>query len=152
MYGREIREAFAIAYARRGNATKALIQVLGKARASKMQLHTLRAKASTLLNDYRTVAMIEQEKNAMLKRGDYLPRYRLRTYRADLGAGIPEENQQAQERRAKFEQGWQELKLLQMKLNDVFMKRMALLAEIRADYLKMKKDPPVKVDIQPIKN
>lgn len=144
MYGREIREAFAIAYARRGNATKALIQVLGKERASKMQRHTLRAKASTLLNDYRTVAMIEQEKNAMLKRGDYLPRYRLRTYRADLGAGIPEENQQAQERRAKFEQGWQELKLLQMQLNDVFMKRMALLAEIRADYLKMKKRSPSK--------
>lgn len=86
MYGREIREAFAIAYARRGNATKALIQVLGKERASKMQLHTLRAKASTLLNDYRTVAMIEQEKSAMLKRGDYLPRYRLRTYRAELRA------------------------------------------------------------------
>ena len=144
MYGREIREAFAIAYARRGNATKALIQVLGKERASKMQRHTLRAKASTLLNDYRTVAIIEQEKIAMLKRGDYLPRYRLRTYRADLGAGIPEANQQAQERRAKFKQGWQELKLLLMQLNDVFMKRMALLAEIRADYLKMKKRSPSK--------
>ena len=142
MYGREIREAFAIAYARRGNATKALIQVLGKERASKMQRHTLRAKASTLLNDYRTVAMIEQEKNAMLKRGDYLPRYRLRTYRADLGAGIPEANQQAKERKEKIEQGFQDLKHLQMKLYDVVAQKMALLAEIRADYLKFKKKIP----------
>ncbi|MDD6910425.1 hypothetical protein [Actinobacillus minor] len=144
MYGREIREAFAIAYARRGNATKALIQVLGKERASKMQPHTLRAKASALLNDYRAVAIIEQEKSAMLKRGDYLPRYRLRTYRADLGVGIPEANQQAKERKEKIEQGFQELKLLLMKLNDVFMERMALLAELRADYLKMKKRSPSK--------
>lgn len=142
MYGREIREAFAIAYARRGNATKALIQVLGKERASKMQPHTLRAKASTLLNDYRTVAIIEQEKSAMLKRGDYLPRYRLRTYRADLGAGIPEANQQAKERKEKIEQGFQDLKHLQMKLYDVVAQKMALLAEIRADYLKFKKKIP----------
>lgn len=142
MYGREIREAFAIAYARRGNATKALIQVLGKERASKMQRHTLRAKASALLNDYRTVAMIEQEKSAMLKRGDYLPRYRLRTYRADLGAGIPEANQQAKERKEKIEQGFQDLKHLQMKLYDVVAQKMALLAEIRADYLKFKKKIP----------
>ncbi len=142
MYGREIREAFAIAYARRGNATKALIQVLGKERASKMQRHTLRAKASTLLNDYRTVAIIEQEKIAMLKRGDYLPRYRLRTYRADLGASIPEANQQAKERKEKIEQGFQDLKHLQMKLYDVVAQKMALLAEIRADYLKFKKKIP----------
>lgn len=142
MYGREIREAFAIAYARRGNATKALIQVLGKERASKMQPHTLRAKASTLLNDYRAVAIIEQEKSAMLKRGDYLPRYRLRTYRADLGAGIPEANQQAKERKEKIEQGFQDLKHLQMKLYDVVAQKMALLAEIRADYLKFKKKIP----------
>ncbi len=142
MYGREIREAFAIAYARRGNATKALIQVLGKERASKMQPHTLRAKASTLLNDYRAVAIIEQEKSAMLKRGDYLPRYRLRTYRADLGVGIPEANQQAKERKEKIEQGFQDLKHLQMKLYDVVAQKMALLAEIRADYLKMKKKIP----------
>lgn len=142
MYGREIREAFAIAYARRGNATKALIQVLGKERASKMQPHTLQAKASTLLNDYRTVAIIEQEKSAMLKRGDYLPRYRLRTYRADLGAGIPEANQQAKERKEKIEQGFQDLKHLQMKLYDVVAQKMALLAEIRADYLKFKKKIP----------
>ena len=142
MYGREIREAFAIAYARRGNATKALIQVLGKERASKMQPHTLRAKASTLLNDYRAVAIIEQEKSAMLKRGDCLPRYRLRTYRADLGAGIPEANQQAKERKEKIEQGFQDLKHLQMKLYDVVAQKMALLAEIRADYLKFKKKIP----------
>lgn len=107
-----------------------------------MQPHTLRAKASALLNDYRAVAIIEQEKSAMLKRGDYLPRYRLRTYRADLGVGIPEANQQAKERKEKIEQGFQELKLLLMKLNDVFMERMALLAEIRADYLKFKKKIP----------
>lgn len=144
MYGREIREAFAIAYARRGNATKALIQVLGSERASKMQPHTLRAKASKLLNDYRAVAIIEQEKIAMIKRGDYLPRYRLRTYRADLGAGIPEANQQAKERKEKIEQGFQDLKYLQMKLYDVVAQKMALLAEIRADYLKMKKRSPSK--------
>ncbi len=142
MYGREIREAFAIAYARRGNATKALIQVLGSERASKMQPHTLRAKASTLLNDYRAVAIIEQEKSAMLKRGDYLPRYRLRTYRADLEASIPEANQQAKERKEKIEQGFQDLKHLQMKLYDVVAQKMALLAEIRADYLKFKKKIP----------
>lgn len=142
MYGREIREAFAIAYARRGNATKALIQVLGKERARKMQPHTLRAKASTLLNDYRAVAIIEQEESAMLKRGDYLPRYRLRTWRADLEASIPEANQQAKEHKEKIEQGFQDLKHLQMKLYDVVAQKMALLAEIRADYLKFKKKIP----------
>ncbi len=144
MYGRAIREDFARAYARRGNATKALIQVLGSERASKMQRHTLRAKASALLNDYRTVAIIKQEKKLMLKRGDHLPRYRLRTYRADLGAEMPEANQREKERKEKIEQGFQDIKHLQMKLYDVVAQKMALLAEIRADYLKFKKRSPSK--------
>ncbi|QBQ63871.1 hypothetical protein EXH44_06305 [Actinobacillus indolicus] len=144
MYGRAIREDFARAYAKLGNATKALIQVLGSERANKMQRHTLRAKASTLLNDFRTVEIIEQEKKLMIERGDYLPRYRLRTYRVDLGVGMPEANQQAKERKEKIEQGFQELKHLQMKLYDVVTQKMALLAEIRADYLKFKKRSPSK--------
>lgn len=68
-YGKEIRERFAQAYARKGNAKRALVEVLGKERAGKMRPHTLRARASELLNDYRTVALIEQEKRAMRERG-----------------------------------------------------------------------------------
>lgn len=90
MYGREIREQFARAYARMGNATHALNQVLGNERAARMQPHTLRAKASELLNDYRTVAMIEAEKLAMMARGEKLPDYRKPTSRTDL---ISESNQ-----------------------------------------------------------
>lgn len=51
-----------------------------------MNPHTLRARASELLNDYRTVALIEQEKKAMRERGQPLPKYRRRTYGADLMA------------------------------------------------------------------
>lgn len=84
MYGREIREKFAIAYAHSGNATHALIQVLGNERAERMQRHTLRAKASTLYNDYRIRAMIKQEQQRMRKRGERLPKYRKSTSRTDL--------------------------------------------------------------------
>ena len=41
-----------------------------------MQPHTLRAKASELLNDYRAVELIEQEKAEMQQRGEPLPHYR----------------------------------------------------------------------------
>ena len=88
-YGWEIRRQFAKAYARNGNATHALKMVLGEERADKMQPHTLRAKASELLNDYRTVELIEQEKEEMQQRGETLPHYRLRTWRADLLSGEP---------------------------------------------------------------
>ncbi|OOF82825.1 hypothetical protein BKG92_05465 [Rodentibacter ratti] len=83
-YGRAIREDFAKAYARVGNATHALKQVLGEERADKMQPHTLRAKTSELFNDYRTQALIEFEKTEMLSRGERLPRYRKPTVRTDL--------------------------------------------------------------------
>lgn len=84
MYGREIREKFAIAYAHSGNATHALIQVLGNERAERMQRHTIRAKASTLYNDYRTRELIEQEWQRMRERGERLPKYRKSTTRTDL--------------------------------------------------------------------
>lgn len=100
-YGKEIRERFAQAYARKGNAKRALVEVLGKERAGKMRPHTLRARASELLNDYRTVALIEQEKRAMRERGQPLPKYRKRTWRADLKAKMPESNRIAREQAAK---------------------------------------------------
>lgn len=88
-YGQEIRSQFAKAYAKMGNATHALRMVLGEERAEKMQPHTLRAKASELLNDYRTVELIEQEKAEMQQRGEPLPHYRGRTERTDLITGEP---------------------------------------------------------------
>ena len=88
-YGREIRSQFAKAYAKMGNATHALRMVLGEERTGRMKPHTLRAKASELLNDYRTVELIEQEKEEMQQRGETLPHYRLRTWRADLLSGEP---------------------------------------------------------------
>ncbi|KOE63228.1 hypothetical protein [Aggregatibacter actinomycetemcomitans] len=88
-YGWEIRRQFAKAYARHGNATHALKMVLGEERAGKMQPHTLRAKASGLLNDYRTVELIEQEKAEMQQRGEPLPHYRGRTERTDLISDEP---------------------------------------------------------------
>ncbi|MBN6063237.1 terminase [Aggregatibacter actinomycetemcomitans] len=88
-YGWEIRRQFAKAYARHGNATHALKMVLGEERAGKMQPHTLRAKASELLNDYRTVELIEREKAEMQQRGEPLPHYRGRTERTDLITGEP---------------------------------------------------------------
>lgn len=84
MYGREIREKFAIAYAKSGNATHALIQVLGNERAERMQRHTIRAKASTLYKDYRTQELIKQEQQRMRERGERLPKYRKSTTRTDL--------------------------------------------------------------------
>lgn len=60
--GKGMRAQFAKAYAQKGIAKLALIEVLGKERADKMNPHTLRARASELLNDYRTVVLIEQEK------------------------------------------------------------------------------------------
>ena len=83
-YGREIRNQFAKTYARMGNATHALRMVLGEGRAGRMKPHTLRAKASELLNHYRVAEQIEQEKAEMQQRGETLPHYRLRTWRADL--------------------------------------------------------------------
>lgn len=81
-----IRAQFAKAYAQKGIAKLALIEVLSEERAGKMNPHTLRARASELLNDYRTVALIEQEQKAMRERGQPLPKYRRRAYRMDLMA------------------------------------------------------------------
>lgn len=83
-YGQEIRSQFAKAYAKMGNATHALRMVLGEERAGRMKPHTLRAKASELLNHYRVAEQIEQEKAEMQQRGETLPHYRLRTWWADL--------------------------------------------------------------------
>lgn len=83
-YGKEIQSEFAKTYARIGNATHALKQVLGEERADKMKPHTLRAKACELFNDYRTQALIEFEKAEMLSRRERLPRYRKPTVRTDL--------------------------------------------------------------------
>ena len=83
-YGREIRNQFAKTYAQMGNATHALRMVLGEERAGRMKPHTLRAKASELLNNYQVAEQIEQEKAEMQQRGETLPHYRLRTWRADL--------------------------------------------------------------------
>ena len=83
-YGQEIRSQFAKAYAKVGNATHALRMVLGEERAGRMKPHTLRAKASELLNHYRVAEQIEQEKAEMQQRGEELPHYRLRTWRTDL--------------------------------------------------------------------
>ena len=83
-YGREIRSQFAKAYAKMGNATHALRMVLGEERAGRMKPHTLRARASDLLNHCRVWEQIEQEKAEMQQRGEVLPYYRLRTWRADL--------------------------------------------------------------------
>lgn len=88
-YGREIRSQFAKAYAKMGNATHALRMVLGEERAGRMKPHTLRAKASGLLNHYRVWEQIEQEKAEMQQRGEVLPHYRGRTWRADLLSGEP---------------------------------------------------------------
>ena len=84
--GKGMRAQFAKAYAQKGIAKLALVEVLGKERADKMNPHTLRAIASELLNDYLTVVLIEQEKKAMRERGQPLPKYRRRTYGADLMA------------------------------------------------------------------
>lgn len=83
-YGKEIQSEFAKAYARMGNAKHALLAVLGDERANRMKPHTLRAKASGLLNHYRVLEQIEQEKAEMQQRGETLPHYRGRTWRADL--------------------------------------------------------------------
>ena len=81
--GKGMRAQFAKAYAQKGIAKLALIEVLGEERAGKMNPHTLRARASELLNDYRTVALIEQEKKAMRERGQPLPKYRRRAYKCE---------------------------------------------------------------------
>lgn len=83
-YGARTRLEFAQAYARTGNATHALREVLGKERAERMTPHSLRARASELLNDYRTDELIEQFKAEMVAEGVVLPHYRGRTYRTDL--------------------------------------------------------------------
>lgn len=89
MYGYQIRLAFAQTYACVGNATHSLKAVLGEERANRMQPHTLRAKASTLLNDYRTVALINEFKAEMKANGIPLPHYRKRTVRTDLFKDLP---------------------------------------------------------------
>lgn len=126
-YGLTIREAFAKTYAHTGNATHALRIVLGAERANKMKPHTLRAKASTLLNDYRTVALIEAEKERMQQAGERLPRYRLRTWRADLMAEMPEPNRQKRERKENQKRLWRELMVLQRKLTVKAMQRLRYL-------------------------
>ena len=83
-YGKEIQREFAKAYARMGNAKHALLAILGDERANRMKPHTLRAKASGLLNHYRVLEQIEQEKAEMQQRGETLPHYRGRTVRTDL--------------------------------------------------------------------
>ena len=83
-YGKEIQSQFAKAYARMGNGKHALLAVLGDERANRMKPHTLRARASDLLNHYRVWEQIEQEKAEMQQRGETLPHYRGRTWRADL--------------------------------------------------------------------
>ena len=88
-YGHEIQNQFAVTYAKMGNATHALRMVLGEERAGRMKPHTLRAKASELLNHYRVAEQIEQEKAEMQQRGETLPHYRGRTWRADLLSGEP---------------------------------------------------------------
>ena len=86
-YGKEIESQFAKAYARMGNATHALLAVLGDERANRMKPHTLRARASDLLNHCRVWEQIEQEKAEMQHRGEVLPHYRGRTERTDLITG-----------------------------------------------------------------
>lgn len=83
-YGARTRLEFAQAYARTGNATHALREVLGKERTERMAPHSLRARASEILNDYRTDELIEQFKAEMVAEGVALPHYRGRTYRTDL--------------------------------------------------------------------
>lgn len=80
----DIREAFAQAYTRIGNSTAALTLVLGAERSARMQPHTLRARASELLNDYRVANRIEEIKQEIMASGGVLPKYRKRTYRSDL--------------------------------------------------------------------
>nr|WP_314741212.1 hypothetical protein [uncultured Haemophilus sp.] len=48
-----------------------------------MSWQGIRARASELLNDYRTVALIEQEQKAMRERGQPLPKYRRRAYKCE---------------------------------------------------------------------
>lgn len=88
-YGKEIESQFAKAYARMGNAKHALLAVLGDERANRMKPHTLRAKASGLLNNYRVLEQIEQAKAEMQQRGETLPHYRGRTERTDLISDEP---------------------------------------------------------------
>ena len=83
-YGHQIRIEFARAYARIGNAKKALAEVLGEERANRMKPHSLRARASELLNNYRTQELISDFQIDMRDRGEPLPRYRKGTYRTDL--------------------------------------------------------------------
>lgn len=83
-YGARTRLEFAQAYARTGNAAHALREVLGKERTERMNPHSLRARASELLNDYRTDELIEQFKAEMVAEGVALPHYMGRTYRTDL--------------------------------------------------------------------
>ena len=97
-YGKEIQSQFAKAYARMGNAKHALLAVLGDERANRMKPHTLRARASDLLNHYRVWEQIEQEKAEMQHRGETLPHYRGRTYRADLLSGEPYQTPEPPER------------------------------------------------------
>ena len=51
-YGHEIRNQFAVTYAKVGNATHALRMVLGEQRAGRMKPHTLRARGQ-VLNEMR---------------------------------------------------------------------------------------------------
>lgn len=87
VYGHEIRNQFAVTYAKVGNATHALRMVLGEQRADRMKPHTLRARASELLNHYLVWEQIKQERAEIQQRGEVLPHYRGRTTRTDLMTG-----------------------------------------------------------------
>lgn len=89
----DTQEAFAQAYTRLGNATHALMLVFGVERTARMKPHTLRARASELLNDYRVAKRIEELKAEIKASGGILPRYRKRTYRSDLMSKTEKESQ-----------------------------------------------------------
>ena len=59
MSGQGIRAQFAKAYAQKGIAKLALIEVLGKERADKMNPHTLRARANA--RTWATLAEISEK-------------------------------------------------------------------------------------------
>ncbi|MGX3021510.1 hypothetical protein [Ursidibacter sp. B-7004-1] len=79
MYGYEIMKSFAKQYAKTGNAKKALVEVLGEERASRMKPHTLRARASELLAHWYVKERFLIERDNLIEQGVELPpRYRIR--------------------------------------------------------------------------
>lgn len=78
------QERFAQAYARLGNATHALIEVLGEERAKRMKRTSLRARASELKNHYLIVNRVAEIVAEMKNTGEITPHFRASTYRTDL--------------------------------------------------------------------